>query len=206
MERARIARYLPENYQLAAVNDRGMLWAFLGIMEGMHAPAERVIRSLDAFFDPYRAPAPFVMLQASWLGLDRYFDWSGGSIGAGEASFATGIDRLRLLIGEFPELVRSRGTRSALTRFLEVATGVSGFAVEDANDLGTAKTFHLIVHVPEAAAPLIDLVDRIVAGERPAHATYEIRLPLTEPAVALAPVKTSKPRRKSRSKRPARRS
>lgn len=173
MERARILRYLPENYQLAAVDPGGVLAAMLGVMEGMHAPVDRLLRSIDSYFDPFRAPEPFVLLQASWLGLDRYFDWSGGSPGVGDARYPAGTDQLRLLIAEFPHLVRSRGTHRSLTRFLEVATGVHGFVIEDGAAAGLA--FHILVHVPAAATPLLDLVDRIIAGERPAHATWEIR-------------------------------
>lgn len=180
MDRQRILRYLPENYQLAAVDERGVMAAMLAIMEAMHAPVDRVLRSIDAFFDPFRAPAPFVLMQASWLGLDRYFEWSGGAPGLGEARYAAGIDQLRLLIAEFPALVRSRGTHRSLTRFLEVATGVRGFIVADGRSADEA--FHIAVDVPAEAAPLRDLVERIVAGERPAHATWEVRMMPASPA------------------------
>jgi phage tail-like protein len=173
MEPRRILRYLPENYQLAAADQHGVLGAMLAVMDGMHAPAERVLRSIDQYFDPYRAPDAFVLMQASWLGLDRYFEWSGGFPGYGEPKFSAGIDRLRNLIAEFPELVRSRGTHQALTRFLEVATGSPGFAVDDGTSAG--DDFHLIVHAPESAAPLESLVRSIIAGERPAHATWDLR-------------------------------
>jgi phage tail-like protein len=173
MQQERMLRYLPENYQLAAADGRGVMRAMLAVMEGMHAPVDRVLRSLDSYFDPNRAPDAFVLMQATWLGLDRYFDWSGGSPGLGEARYPAGIERLRLLIAEFPVLVRSRGTHQSLTRFLEVATGIPGFVVEDGMQTGGA--FHIVVHVPAIAAQLDDLIRRIVAGERPAHATWEIR-------------------------------
>ena len=177
MRQERILRYLPENYQLAAADRRGVMRALLAVMEGMHAPVDRILRSLDTYVDPYRAPDDFVLMQATWLGLDRYFDWSGGSPGVGEARYPAGIDRLRMLIAEFPELVRSRGTHQSLIRFLEVATGLSGFTVEDGVQTGGA--FHIVVHVPANAAQLDDLISRIVAGERPAHATWEI-LPIAD--------------------------
>ena len=182
MQQDRILRYLPENYQLAAADRRGVMRAVLAVMEGMHAPADRILRSLDTYVDPNRAPDAFVLMQASWLGLERYFDWTGGSPGVGEAHYAAGIDQLRLLIASFPELVRSRGTNQSLTRFLEVATGVAGFENEDGMETG--QPFHIVVHVPAAAAPLADLVTRIVAGERPAHATWEIRMIADAPAAA----------------------
>jgi phage tail-like protein len=174
MEPRQILHYLPENYQVAAADQQGVLVALLSVMDSMHAPAERVLRSIDTYFDPYRAPDAFVLMQASWLGLDRYFAWSGGSPGNGEPQFPAGIDRLRNLIAEFPELVRSRGTHRALTRFLDVATGCPGFAVDDGGRSG--EEFHLIVRVPKNAAPLENFVRNIVAGERPAHATWDIRL------------------------------
>jgi phage tail-like protein len=173
MEPRRILRYLPENYQLAAADQHGVLVAMLAVMDSMHAPAERVLDSLDSYFDPYRAPDAFVLMQASWFGLDRYFEWSGRSPGNGEPKFAAGIDRLRNLIAEFPELARSRGTHRALTRFLEVATGSTGFAVDDATSTG--EDFHLIVHAPISTAPLESLMRKIIAGERPAHATWDLR-------------------------------
>lgn len=179
MQAQRILRFLPENYQLAAADDRGVLWAMLEIMETMHGPVDRVLRSLDCYFDPFRAPDAFVFMQASWLGLDRYFDWSGGSPGVGDPQYAAGVDQLRLLVAEFPRLVRSRGTHWSLNRFLEVATGNPGFSVEDGAAAGGA--FHIIVHVPAAAGPLRDLVRRIVEGERPAHATWEIRINDNQP-------------------------
>jgi phage tail-like protein len=180
MKQQRILRYLPENYQLAAVGEHGVMRATLAVMEGMLDPVDERIRSLDAYFDPYRAKDAFVLLQATWLGLDRYFDWSGGSPGVGEARYPAGIDQLRMLIAEFPALVRSRGTHQSLIRFLEVATGLSGFAVEDGYQTGEA--FHIIVHVPANAAQLDDLIRRIVAGERPAHATWEIQPIADDPA------------------------
>ena len=179
MDRQRILRYLPENYQLAAVDERSVMGAMLAIMEAMHAPVDRVLRSIDSYFDPFRAPDAFVLMQASWLGLDRYFDWSGGVPGAGDARYPAGTDQLRLLIAEFPQLVRSRGTHRSLTRFLEVATGVRGFVVQDGKN--DDEAFHVLVECPAAAKPLENLVERIVAGERPAHATWQVRM-IEDPA------------------------
>ena len=195
MERRRILRHLPENYQLAAVDEHGVLSACISVMEAMHGPVDRILRSLDRYFDPYRALAPFVLLQASWLGLDRYFEWSGISAGRGEASFPTGTDQLRLLIAEFPSLVQTRGTRESLTRFLEVATGIRGFEIADGVD--PDKSFHFVVRAPEAARPLTAFVEKIIAEERPAHATYEIEFSEGAPAgFAEAPREKRPPKRR----------
>lgn len=171
MDRALIPRFLPENYRLAAERPDGALAALLAVMEGMHAPAEAAVDGLDAYLDPVRAPDAFVLLQASWLGLDRYFDWSGDRPGLGAPRFRAGVDRLRLLVAEAAALGRERGTAHALTRFLELATGRTGFRVDDR----TPRPFHVSVTAPADAAPLHKLIERIVAGERPAHATYDLR-------------------------------
>jgi len=56
MERQRILRYLPENYQLAAVDERGVMAAMLAIMEAMHAPVDRVrTLALDEAVDEVRS-------------------------------------------------------------------------------------------------------------------------------------------------------
>jgi len=207
MERRRILRYLPENYQLAAVDEHGVLSACIAVMEAMHGPIDRILRSLDRYFDPYRAVDQFVMLQATWLGLDRYFEWTRISVGRLDASFPTGTDRLRLLIAEFPSLVQTRGTREALTRFLEVATGIRGFDIADGND--PEKSFHFVVTAPEAARRLAAFVEKIVAEERPAHATYEIQYADASPAAAFAETRAAgrtnpepRPKRASSTKRP----
>ena len=101
MERQRILRYLPENYQLAAADERGVMAAMLAIMEAMHAPVLSGASFARSPISLRRAPGPFVLMLASWLGLDRYFDWSGES--RRRESALPGRDRpARLLIAEFP--------------------------------------------------------------------------------------------------------
>ena len=169
MDRALIPRFLPENYRLAAHRGDSVLSAMLGAMDRLHAPAETVIAGLDAYVSPLRSPDAFVLMQASWLGLDRYFDWSGDRPDLGEPRFRTGIARLRLLVAEAAALALERGTRHALVRFLEIATGVRGFAIDE-----VARPFHLVIRAPASAAPLAGFIARIVDGERPAHATWEL--------------------------------
>ena len=175
MDRARIARLLPETYQ-AAITPNNPLGAVLATMEVMQAPAEAALASLDAYIDPLRAPPYFALMLARWLDLDRYLDWTGGRPGEGSPRYAAGLGRLRLLCLEAAELTRWRGTRRTLERILSVATGLSGFAVEEnpKGPNGIARSFHLRVVAPAAAKPLADLVRRIVDEERPAYTTYDI--------------------------------
>ena len=82
MDRARIARLLPETYQAAipvekppgdpdAAAPKKPLAAVLEVMEVLQAPAESALATLDAHIDPLRAPPSFALMLARWLDLDR---------------------------------------------------------------------------------------------------------------------------------------
>ena len=182
MDRRHIQRFLPENFRFAASRPDGVTAAMLAAMEALHEPDEAIIANIDGYVSPNRAPGDFVMLQASWLGLDRYFDWSGGRPGTGKPHFAAGVNQLRLLMAEAAELLRRRGMHDTLLRFLELATGVRGFAIAEGKADGTARPFHFTLNAPAEALPLARLVSRIVEGERPAHATYDINFAKQPPA------------------------
>lgn len=175
MRRELIAGFLPEIYQVA-LRPGTPLAALLAVMEGLHMPTEARLDGLDAVLDPLRGEERFVFMLADWLGLAAYLDWTGGRPGAGVASFATGTERLRLLVAEAARLWRDRGLRQTLERFLTVATGIDGIQVEDgvAGADGRIRSFHLQVLLPAEARRYATLVARIVAAERPAHATYSI--------------------------------
>jgi phage tail-like protein len=185
MEQARIARFLPETYR-AAIIKGSPLHAILAVMEALHRPSEDVLARLDEYIDPLRAPEDFAFMLASWLDLERYFDWTGGRKGAGRARFAAGLGRLRALSATAVHLLRWRGTKYALERFLFVATGIAGFTVEEnPPDAGGApRPFHIVVHAPAAAQRFADLVGRIVDEERPVYVTYDIAFapPPAEPS------------------------
>ena len=180
MERRLIPRFLPENYRIVASREQGPLAAMLAAMEALHAPVEEILDSIDAYVSPYRAPDQFILLQASWLGLDRYFDWSGDRPGAGVPRFRPGFGRLRLLVAEAAALSRDRGMPATLLRFLTVATGIEGFAIDEG--AGATKPFHFTLHAPSSARSFENLVQRIVEGERPTHTTYEIIFDTPAPA------------------------
>lgn len=178
MEASRIARFLPEIYRMA--NQPGEpLAALLGAMETLHAPSEAVLRRIDDYVDPLRAPDDFALMLASWLDLDRYLDWTGGRKGAGQARYVAGLGHLRILSTMAAQLMRWRGTRHALERFLFAATGIPGFKVEEnpADADGAPRPFHIRVDAPAAARHLSDLVQRIVDAERPVYVTYDIEYP-----------------------------
>jgi phage tail-like protein len=164
MKAAEIRRLLPGIFQSAAA--RGTpIDALLRLMEQLHAPTEDRIASLDELLDPRRAPDDFVRFLATWVDLDP--------------DLALGPERLRALVALGAELSRWRGTVRGLTAFLEVATGMSGFKVDDAvpDEQGRIRPFHLRVTAPAALAPYAPQLEAIVLREKPAYVTID--LPLT---------------------------
>ena len=81
------------------------------------------------------------------------------------------VGQLRNLVAEGSALAQWRGTPTGLRRFLEIACGTTGFAIEEP----PARRFHFVVVVPAAAADQVELVRQIVEREKPAATTYEIR-------------------------------
>ena len=175
MQADRIARFLPETYQ-AANRPGSLLSALIGAMETLQQPSEDILAEVDRYLDPARAPDDFVPMLASWVDLTPYLDWTGGRPGQGAPRFAAGMDRLRRLVTRATDLSARRGTRAALEEFLSVATGCTGFQVEETppGDDGEGRPFHIRVTAPSEAARYAGLVGRIVEGERPIYVTFEI--------------------------------
>jgi phage tail-like protein len=173
-----IERLLPAVFR-AGVRPGSPLAAVLAVMEALHEPAERELASLDRVFDPRRAPDTFVPLLARWLDLDRLLEERPGG-GRGRLTDSIELGRLRELTAAAAYLSRWRGTARGLKLFLETATGTPGFAIDEQVPLapategqGLPRPFHLKVLVPEAAAPLLPLIKRIVELEKPAYVTFE---------------------------------
>ncbi len=166
MDAAVIMRLLPEVVRESATDD-GVLDALVGAMQVLHSPPEEVLVGLDRWFRPLTTHPDAVPALASWVDLEWLLT---GEERAGRASFRPGVDVLRALIDDVRVLSSWRGTAQGLTRFLEIATGVSGYEVRDSAD----RPFHVEVHVPAAAVPHLGLVERIVAEESPVCTTYEL--------------------------------
>lgn len=142
----------------------------------MHAPAESVLDDLAIVFNPYRTPYVFVPYLAGWVDLEVLLDvpHSGGA--SSIPSLSTGVGRLRELAAVAIKLSHWRGTRKGLRLFLETATGMGGFEVNehirDAN--GKEKPFHLRISAPRELASHRTLIQRIIELEKPAYVTYEL--------------------------------
>jgi phage tail-like protein len=177
MKKEQIKRLLPAVFQ-SAVEPGNPLSAILDVMEMMHGASESALDSLDANFDPYRAPDAFVPYLASWVDLEGLLDVprSSGESSLPIPSLSTGLGRLRELTAAAVTLSQWRGTPAGLCQFLEKATGATGFSVDErvAGDDGKIKPFHIRIGIPKELVKNRILIERIVELEKPAYVTYEL--------------------------------
>jgi phage tail-like protein len=182
MKTARISTLLPSVYQTAATGGTPLL-ALLNVMETLHAPVEVVLDQLDTFFDPYRAPDPFVPYLASWVDLQGILDRPQGTQ---QATLSSGVGRLRELTAGAVNLSRWRGTRKGLLLFLETATGISGFEIDEEALDGDGKVipFHIRISAPASSLEHKVLLQRIIELEKPAYVTYDLTFTPSVPSEA----------------------
>lgn len=179
MKATEIIQLLPGIFQrtVSPAVPNSPLIAILAAMEELHAPTEAVLAELDTLFDPNRSPDRFVTFLARWTDLAQVLGRPArtGRIEAeGEEPISTGIGRLRQLVQNAAYLSKWRGTRQGLIRFLETATGLTGFEIDDISPEGAAKPFHIRVRVPAVLEPHRALIERIVVLERPAYVTSHL--------------------------------
>lgn len=176
MKQPDIERLLPGVFQ-RALDGETPLRSVLGLMESMHEPSEAILEHLDRYFDPRRTTEPFVPYLAGWVGLNWIHARSPDDFADSQPRpFPTGTGRLAELVSWSAYHTRWRGTARGLVHFLESATGVPGFEVDDEprDEDGVRMTYHMRIRVPKAAELYTDLVRRIVDHEKPAHVTYEV--------------------------------
>jgi phage tail-like protein len=177
MKREEIAQLLPTVFQRTLSADNP-LTGLLEVMEVLHEPSEAVLAHLDAILDPRRTTDKFVPYLAYWADLTRLFaDDSGAKDPRAltRAWPAGGLGHLRELIANAAYLSQWRGTKKGLLLFLQTATGITDFVIDENVDLeGKPKPFHISVHAPKESELYRQLIDRIVSLEKPAFVTYEI--------------------------------
>ena len=174
MKQTEIERLLPAIFQ-RTLTPGSPLAGLLDVMAQLHEPSEAVLAQFDAFLDPYQAAPAFVPFIASWLDLERFFTQQPEKLDAttAERLFASGSGRLRELTADAAFLSKWRGTAKGLNRFLETATGMTGFVVEEHSE-GQIRPFHIHIQAPEAALIYRPLIERIIELEKPAYVTYEL--------------------------------
>ncbi len=175
MKKAQIKGLLPSVFQ-RAVQPGSPLSAILEVMEAMHAPSESALDRLPETFDAHRTPDAFVAYLASWVDLESLLDAPKSEGEFSTPKLSTGVGRLRELTAAAVTLSHWRGTGKGLRLFLETATGMSGFEIDEhvIGADGKVKAFHLRITAPGQLAEHRILIQRIVELEKPAYVTYEL--------------------------------
>lgn len=176
MKQSEIEQLLPGVLQRTA-RPGSPLAALLGTLETLHAPAERTLAHLEELFHPNRTREEFVPLLARWVDLAHLLDSPGGDKlnTRSNATISTGLGRLRALVASAAELSRWTGTAHGLKLFLETATGETGFEIRENLDAANRpRPFHLTVLAPVSTKVHQDLLERIIAAEKPAYTTSDL--------------------------------
>jgi phage tail-like protein len=148
-ESTRLIRYLPGIYQTE------FMARFLGIFESILMPIEWTIDNFDLYLSPATAPAGFL----SWLA-NLY-----------QIALGPGWDeaRRRAVLGEASQIFARNGTRWALSRVLEIYTGLQP-VIEDGAELDP-HTFR--VRLPAGARSLNrENLQALIDAIKPAHTAY----------------------------------
>jgi phage tail-like protein len=163
-----LLRVLPEVFRDAA-DQSPPLVALAAVATDLHAPVVRILDALDHVPDPFRTPERMVGYLASWVDLD----WLTlpGPDGVPSPALPRGSAPLRDLITASADLSARRGTAGAMTDFLTIATGVSGYVVLDG-----PGAFHVRVLAPPEVEEHLEVVRRIVTTLKPAHVTAEVAI------------------------------
>ncbi len=179
MKHNEIEHLLPVVFR-RTLRSQNPLSGLLDVMSALHQPSEDVLAQVDTTFSPFRTPDRFVPFLASWVDLDRFF--AEGPARARESSWprrpiSTGLGRLRELIAAAAHLSQWRGTPTGLRRFLETATGTTGFELNEqvAGADGSQRPYHFQVRAPQSLVRHQALIERIIEQEKPAYVTYELQ-------------------------------
>ena len=173
MKQDEIKNFLPAVFQ-RTVHTGNPLNSFLGVMEILHAPAEEVLENVEHFFDARRTPDEFVPFLAQWVNLEWIF--AANVTLELDSPLMPKIGYLRELVANATYLSQWRGTKKGLLLFLQTATGMKDFEIEERNKDkdGQILPFHLKIRAPQSTAVQADLIRRIIESEKPVHLTYEL--------------------------------
>lgn len=148
----RLLEYLPGIYHT------DFMARFLGIFEATLLPIEWTMDNFDLFLDPDSSPADFLSWLGGWYGLTFDSTW-------------TEVQR-RTLLKEAHAIFARRGTASALSRVLEIYTGVTP-EIDDQDSKLDPFTFK--VTIPLRKRDLReDLLEALIDAHKPAHTNYTL--------------------------------
>lgn len=178
MQQSQIEKLLPSVFR-RTLREGEPLAALLGAMQELHEPSEALLETLPDVVNPYTAPERYLPMLAHWVNLDGVFPPRPPGDDASpwlSRRLPIPAGRLRTLIAAAPRLARWRGTCRGLKEFLEIATGVANFEIDEntTDSLGRSLPFHLHVTAPAEVRPQKELVERIVQLEKPAYVTWQL--------------------------------
>ncbi len=174
MKHQELKQLLPEIFQRTD-QPGSPLHGLLQTMELLSEPAETILQQLPIYFDPYTTPENFLPFLASWVDLDRFFSATPDSATA-KTALPQLLDsgRLRELIAAAIRLSKLRGTAAGLQLFLETATGVKSFTIDEnvVQENNAVIPFHIKITAPQAAQKYQVLIERIIEQEKPVYVTH----------------------------------
>jgi phage tail-like protein len=153
---------------------------FLLGFEDARRPLQRTLDNLNQLFGPYSAPSEFLLWLGAWVCVPMDENWS--------------EMKRRRLVSEAVELYRWQGTKRGLSRYLEIYTGVvpeindvpvKGMRLGPETKMGGPTTilgdvpdhtFVVTIAVPDPSAINEQVVNDIIAFEKPAHTAYSLRI------------------------------
>ncbi|MBK9051325.1 MAG: phage tail protein I [Chloroflexi bacterium] len=146
----RYLQYLPGIYQ----ND--FMGRLLGMLEAIMAPIEWNVDNFDLFLDPKTAPPEFIPWLESWFSAPFDSTWSD--------------DKKRDMLREASKIYARRGTRWAVSRVLEIYTGVAP-EIHDLDEKLDDFTFTVALPLKEHQVKR-DLVENLINTYKPSHTAY----------------------------------
>jgi phage tail-like protein len=167
------ARLLPEVIR-QGMGPGQLLDGLLASMAELHRPCEDILDRLQAICDPRAVPERLLPFLARWVRFDGLCDERAQRRGRHPGIEDAG--HLRELIAIAAELAHARGTAVGLLRFLALATGITGYRIEEQvrDDQGAIRPFHLRLIAPAAARRQHELVLLVLRMAKPAHVTCDL--------------------------------
>jgi phage tail-like protein len=139
--------------------NQDFLARMLLIFEALWEPLEQRQDHIAMYFDPRTCPAELLPWLGAWLDITVDPHWP--------------EDRRRSLLAEAMELFRWRGTAYAMSRMIEVSTGLTPVITEDA---ATPFVIRVRVAIPPGSSVRPEVIEDLVRAHKPAHVGYVLEM------------------------------